>query len=117
MDDLARLDELEDLFGHAWDALALVALLHDGDMRYRQLGDAMQQRANRRVPDPRISSSVHNLSNAGLIQTTIAEDGSKVHAITEQGRRKAQKIQWTFAALDHYALTRNPGQKPDADDL
>jgi DNA-binding PadR family transcriptional regulator len=102
MDDLARLDELEDLFGQPWDALMLVCLLEDGDMRYRQLGDAMQRRATRRVPDPRINSSIHNLTNAGLIGTTIAEDGNKVHTLTDQGRRKAEKIQWTFAALDHY---------------
>lgn len=116
MDDLARLDELEDLFGRAWDALMLVCLLEDGDMRYRQLGDAMQRRASRRVPDPRLSSSIHNLTNAGLIQTVLAEDGSKLHTLTDRGRRKAKRIQWTFAALDHYASTRNAGQQPTAED-
>jgi len=104
MDDLARLDELEGLFAHAWDALMLVCLLDDGNMRYRQLGDAMQRRASRRVPDPRINSSISKLTNAGLIQTVTGQDGSKVHTLTDQGRRKAEKIRWTFAALDHYTL-------------
>lgn len=101
--DLVRLSELEGLFGHRYQALALIALLEDGPMRWSELGRAMHRRAADRVDDKYVTRSLQALEKGGYVEAAADDSGSQVRALTRRGIEKAHRIKLIFARLDHQA--------------
>lgn len=92
LDLLTRLRELEDLFSHRWDALAMLCL-SDGPLRFNRLAATMNERADERLADGVLSRSLHRLSDKRMVvRAEVAESGHIVYALTDEGRARAQQL-------------------------
>jgi len=76
---------MEDLFGHRWDAFALLCLA-DGLLRYTDLGDAISKRADERIPDTMLTRCLRRLTECELVHPQ--PDGSG-YTLTHDGLAQA----------------------------
>jgi DNA-binding HxlR family transcriptional regulator len=98
--DLARLTELESLFGRRYQALALLCLYQEGPMRWAAVARAMQRRADEHLHDKEISRSLKALETAGYVQRVNCADGTAVRALTPAGTRRAERLRDLITELD-----------------
>ena len=98
--DLARLAEFESLFGHRYQALALVSLLQEGPMRWSEVGRAMDRRAEERVDDKYVTRSLKALEKAGFVRAMADGNGGQLRALTPHGTKRANRILDIFTQLD-----------------
>jgi len=112
---------MEGLFGHRWDAFALLCLA-DGLLRYTDLGDAISKRADERIPDAMLTRSLRRLAECELVQPqsdgsgyTLTHDGLAQAAILARfskvlraaDRSRAQQARRTTGA-DRRELATSP---------
>lgn len=98
IDPLVRLREFEDLFGHRWDALALLCLA-DGPLRFNRLAAAMNQHADERLADGVLSRSLRRLANTKLLTRTEMPDNGHAYALTAAGVTRAERLAECLQAM------------------
>lgn len=95
---------LEELFGHRWEAHALLQLALAGPMRRADLATAVGTAAGGHIPDAQLDRSIRRLCQAGLARYDIAHR-HKWYQLTPAGRRRADLLEPIAAAVQRLALT------------
>jgi DNA-binding HxlR family transcriptional regulator len=103
---LAGLREIEELFGHRWDALVLLCLVASpSPLRYRDLAREMHRQSDEMFSDTDLSRSLRRLADAGLIQRSPSDDRYKPYALTSAGARQAARLTSILNALSAKGAT------------
>lgn len=90
--DLARLTELEKLFGRRYQALALLCLHQEGPMRWADIARAMQRRADEHINDKEVTRSLKALQAAGCVDQVPQTERVEVRVLTSAGVRRAERM-------------------------
>ena len=98
--DFTRLKEFEEIFGHRWDALALLCLA-EGPCRFNQLAATMGVAADERLADPTLSRSLRRLVGRRLV---VKSDGASerypIYALTPTGVRLSDRLAICLKAIE-----------------